>query len=99
LEFKLHFQTYAEAIASYVSQPRLRILKAITIGKCIHQMTMRTSKIDMANSVEPVDIDTFINNAAWAIHQTYHKILKVSPGTAQTLEHDTILDVPFAAHW
>jgi hypothetical protein len=46
-------------------------------------MMMRTSGIDMANSDEPDDIDTFINNAAWAICKTYHKILKASPGTAQ----------------
>jgi hypothetical protein len=62
-------------------------------------MMMHTSEIDMANSVEPAGIDTFINNAAWAICKTYHKILKASPGTAQTLEHDTIFDVLFVAHW
>ena len=62
-------------------------------------MMMLTSEIDMANSVEPADIDTFINNAAWAIRKTYHKILKASPGTAQTLKHDTVFDVPFVAHW
>ena len=39
-------------------------------------MMMCTSEIDMANSDEPADIDTFINNAAWAIRKTYHKILK-----------------------
>ena len=39
-------------------------------------MMMHTSEIDMANSDEPADIDTFINNAAWAIRKTYHKILK-----------------------
>ncbi len=50
----------------------------------------------MANSDEPADIDTFINNAAWAIRKTYHK----KPHQAQhTLEHDTIFDVPFVAHW
>jgi hypothetical protein len=62
-------------------------------------MMMHTSEIDMANSVEPADIDTFINNAAWAICKTYHKILKASPGAAQTLEHNTIFDVPFITHW
>ena len=67
--------------------------------KRIHQMMMRTSEIDMANSVEPANIDTFINNAAWAICKTYHKILNASPGAAQTLEHDTIFSVPFVAHW
>jgi hypothetical protein len=46
-------------------------------------MMMRTSEIDMANPDEPADIDTFINNAAWTIRKTYHKILKASPGAAQ----------------
>jgi hypothetical protein len=36
---------------------------------------MCTSELDMADSVEPADIDTFINNAPWAI-------LKASPGAA-----------------
>ncbi len=48
-------------------------------------MTMHTSEIDMANSNEPADIDTFINNAAWPIRNTYHTILKSSPGAAQHL--------------
>jgi hypothetical protein len=61
-------------------------------------MMMCTSEIDMADSVEPVGIDTFINNAAWAICKTYHKILKSSPGAAQP-EHNTIFDVRFVAHW
>jgi hypothetical protein len=46
-------------------------------------MMMRTSEIDMANSDEPAHIDSFINNATWAICKTYHKILKASPGPAQ----------------
>ncbi len=45
-------------------------------------MMMHTSETDMANSDEPADIDT-INNAAWAIRKTCHKILKPSPGAAQ----------------
>jgi hypothetical protein len=48
-------------------------------------MMMRTSEIDMTNSDEPADSDTFITNAAWEIHKTYHKILKASPGAAQHL--------------
>ncbi len=46
-------------------------------------MAMHTSEIDMANSDEPADIDTFINNAAWAICKIYHKKLKASPDTTQ----------------
>ena len=61
-------------------------------------MMMLTSETDMANSVEPADIDKFINNAAWAIHKTYNKILKASPG-ASTPKQNTIFGVPFIAHW
>ena len=32
---------------------------------------LRTSEIDMANSVSPNDVDVFLGNAAWAIHSTY----------------------------
>ncbi len=41
---------------------------------------MGTSELDMADSVIPADIDTFIDNAAWAICSTYHTVLKASPG-------------------
>jgi hypothetical protein len=43
---------------------------------------MRTSELDMADSIHPADIDTFINNAAWAIRSTYHTVLTASPGAA-----------------
>jgi len=43
---------------------------------------MRTAEIDMADSVLPADIDSFIDNAVWAIHSTYHTVLKASPGAA-----------------
>ena len=69
------------------------------MDKQIHQMTMRTSEIDMAKSVEPADIDTFINNSAWFICKTYHntqhtsKILQglTSPGAAETLNDQRFL--------
>jgi hypothetical protein len=60
---------------------------------------MRTSETDMANSVEPADIDTFINNAAKAIRKTCHKILKASPGAATLKQDPPIFDVTFAVHW
>ena len=41
-----------------------------------------TSKIDVADSVAPSDIDAVLTNAAWAISSTYHTVLKASPGTA-----------------
>jgi hypothetical protein len=59
---------------------------------------MRTSEIDMANSVEPADIDTFIDNAAWAICSTYHTVLKASQGAA-IFGRDMLFDIPFIADW
>ncbi len=59
---------------------------------------MHTSEIDMAESVEPAHIDTFIDNAAWAIHSTYHTVLKASPGAA-IFRHDMLFNMPFIADW
>ena len=44
----------------------------------MHQVIMTmlcTAEIDMANSVAPSDIATFLTNAAWAICSTYHTVL------------------------
>ncbi len=45
-------------------------------------MMLRTAEIDMATSVGPSNIATFLINAAWAIRSTYHTVLKASPGAA-----------------
>jgi hypothetical protein len=44
-------------------------------------MMLRTAEIDMANSVAPSDIATFLTNAAWPICSTYHVVLKASSGS------------------
>ena len=62
-------------------------------------MTMlRTSEIDMANTVSEGDIADFLTNAAWAVHSTYHTVLKTSPGVA-IFGRDMLFDVPFLADW
>ena len=43
---------------------------------------LRASEIDKADSVKTSDIDVFLTDAAWAIHSTYHTVLKASPGAA-----------------
>ncbi len=61
-EFKLHFETQRK-------QTTIKYPKANAICERVHQILgtkMHTSEIDMANSVEPADIDTSINNTAWA---------------------------------
>ncbi len=52
----------------------------------------------MSESVEHADIDTFIDNAAWAIRLTYHTVLKASIGAA-IFGCDMLFDVPFIADW
>jgi hypothetical protein len=36
---------------------------------------LRTAELDMANSVTSDNIDVFLDNAAWAIRSTYHRVL------------------------
>jgi len=52
----------------------------------------------MADLVYPADIVTFIDNAVWAIHSTYHTVLKASPGAA-IFGRDMLFDIPFVADW
>jgi hypothetical protein len=59
---------------------------------------MHTSELDMADSVEPAVIDTFIDNAAWAICSTYHTVLKASPGAA-IFERDMLFNISFVSDW
>ena len=59
---------------------------------------MRTSELDMADSVHTADIYTFIDNAAWAIRSTYHTVLKASPGAA-VFGRDMLFDIPLIADW
>jgi hypothetical protein len=75
--------------------------QANAICECIHQVLgtmMRTSELDMADSIEPADIDTFIDNAAWAICSTYHTVLKASPAAA-IFRQGMLFDIPFGADW
>ena len=57
-----------------------------------------TSEIDMADSVAPRDIDTFLTHVSWAIHSTYHTVLKASPGAA-IFGRDMLFDIPYIADW
>jgi hypothetical protein len=84
-EFKLHFETLCNSYGIKRTPTMIKNPQANAICECVNQVLgtmMRTSELDMADSVEPADIDTFIGNAAWAIRPTYHTVLKASPGAA-----------------
>ena len=53
---------------------------------------LRTSKLDMAETVKPSVIDVFLSDAAWAVRSTYHTVLKVSPGAA-IFGRDMLFDI------
>ncbi len=101
LEFNLHFETLCNSYGIKRKPTTIKNPQANAICEHIHQVLgtmVHTSEIDMAKSVEPADIDTFIDNAARAIHSTYHIVLKASPGAA-IFGHDMLFDIPFIADW
>ena len=57
---------------------------------------IRTSEIDMADSVSVKDIDAVLTNASWEIRSTYHTILKASPGAA-LFGREMLFVIPFIA--
>ena len=59
---------------------------------------LHTAEIDMADSVDASDIDTFLTHVAWGIHSTYHTVLKASLGAA-IFGQDMLFDIPFLADW
>ncbi len=57
-----------------------------------------TAELDMADSVTSDDVNVFLDNAAWAIRSTYHRVLKDSPGAA-IFGRDMLFNIPFVADW
>jgi hypothetical protein len=59
---------------------------------------LRTSELDMAELVKASDINVFLSDTAWAVHSTYHTVLKASPGAA-IFGRDMLFDIPFITDW
>ena len=57
-----------------------------------------TAEIDMANTVVPSDIHTFLIDVVWAIPFTYHTVLNASPGAA-IFGRDMLFNIPYLADW
>ncbi len=69
--------------------------------ECVHQelgQMLLTAELDMVDSVTPDDVNVSLDKAAWAIHSTYHTVLKASPGTA-IFGCDMLFDIPFMDDW
>ncbi len=100
-EFKLHFEYLCESYGITRKPTTVMNPWANGILERIHQVLeqmLRTAELDMANSVTPDDVDVFLDNAAWAIRSTYHRVLKASAGAA-IFGCDMLFDIPFVADW
>ena len=100
-EFKLHFEHLCESYGIKRKPTTVKNPQANAILERVHQVLgqmLRTSELDMADSVSPDDVDVFLDNAAWAIRSTYHTVLKASPGAA-IFGRDMLFDIPFVADW
>ncbi len=85
-KFELNFETLCDSYRVKRKPTSIKNPQAPNaILERIHQVLMtmvRTSEIDMADSVAPSDIDAVLTNASWAIRSTYHTVLKASPDAA-----------------
>jgi transposase InsO family protein len=100
-EFKIHFEHLCDSYGIKRKPTTVENPQANAILECVNQVLgqmLRTSELDMADSVSPNDVDVFLDNAAWAIRSTYHTVLKASPGAA-IFERDMLFDIPFVANW
>ena len=96
-EFKLHFETLCDTYRVKCKPTSIKNPQANAILELVHQVLMvmvRTSEIYMADSVAPSDIDAVLTDTAWAIHSTYHTVLKSLPGAAI---FGMLFDIPFIA--
>jgi hypothetical protein len=100
-EFKLYFQQLCEEFGLKPKPTTVRNPRENAILERMHGVLgnmLRTSGLDMSDTVTPEDIDNFIVNAAWAIRSTYHTVLQSSPGAA-IFGRDMMFDLPYLAEW
>jgi hypothetical protein len=97
----LHFEYLCETYGIQLKPILIKNPQANGILECLHQVLgqmLRTAELDMAETVTPDDVDTFLDNAAWAICSTSHTVLKASPGTG-IFGRDMLFNIPFIADW
>ncbi len=100
-EFKLHFQSLYYTYGIKHNPTSVKNPQANAILESIHGVLgnmLRTSKLNMAESVKASDIDVYLSDPTWAVCSTYHTVLKASPGAA-IFGRDMLFDIPFIADW
>ncbi len=84
-EFKLNFEYLCESYSIKREPTTVKNPHANAILEHVHQVLAQmlcTAELDMVELVTSIDVDIFLDNAAWAICSTYHTVLKASPGAA-----------------
>jgi hypothetical protein len=100
-EFKLHFEDLCDLYGLKRKPTSIKNPQANAILERVHDVVMnmiRTSELDMADSVAFNDIDAILTDASWKIRSTYHTVLRAIPGAA-VFGRDTMFDIPFIADW
>jgi hypothetical protein len=84
-KFKLHFCSLCDTYGIKCKPTSVKNSQVNAILECTHAVIrnmLRTSKLNMAESVKASDIEVFLSDASWAVCSTYHTVLKASPGAA-----------------
>ena len=100
-EFKLYFQHLLNEYGVRKKPTTIKNPQANGILERAHQTfgnMLRTSELDMADSVSPESVEDFLDNAAWALRSTHHTVLNMSPGAA-IFGRDMLFNCPFIADW
>jgi hypothetical protein len=100
-EFELNFECLCVTYGIKHKPTTIKNPQANAILERLHQVLAQmlcTSKLNMAKTITPDDLNVFLDNAAWAIRSTYHTVLKASPGAA-IFGRDMLFNVPFMAGW
>ena len=59
---------------------------------------LRMSELNMTDSVNPEDVEDFLDNSAWALRSTHHTVLGSSPEAA-IFGRDMIFNIAYIADW
>ena len=100
-KFKLYFLHLLDSYGVTKKPTTVKNPQANGILERTHQTfgnMLRTSELDMADSVKPEHVEEFIDNAAWALRSTHHTVLKSSPGAA-IFGQDMMFNIPYVANW
>ena len=100
-EFKLYFEDLCESYRIKRKPTTIKNPQANAILERVHQVVvsmLRTSGLDMADTITEESVSDFLDDASWAIRSSYHTVLKATPGAA-IFGRDMLFDIPFIADW